>query len=370
MKIGTTLITGFPNLTVRRLARLLADKGEKALLLCQPKVLERAREFGRAVSPEGRIEAMAGDVLHLDLGLSGEEVRRIHRDVRVVHHAASIDYPNAPATLTRRVNVEGTANVLDFAKDLRHLDRVVLHSTAFVAGDRTGVILEEELDEGQAFRDAWERSRFEAEVLARSRMKDLPICVVRPSLIVGDSVTGEADRLDGPYFLIRTLITFPLDVALPLPGGGIHPLNLVPVDFVAAAADGLARHPGAAGRTFHLTDPNPLSAAKVFEVIAEAAGRKRPRGRIPPLAYRMLFDLPVIGPLIRPQQHFLECFDRLALYNCMNTLECLAGTGIACPSFPRYAAAIVAHVRDRTASRKGPGQEPDEIREEDAFEPG
>src|SRR4029079_1733814 len=93
----------------------------------------------------------------------------------------------------------------------------------------------------------------------------------------GDSRTGEIDRFDGPYYLGILLVTSPLNIPLPLPGNGVAPLNVVPVDFVVDAFFFLSRDPRAAGKTFHLVDPNPMSARRVYELIAERANKRLPR---------------------------------------------------------------------------------------------
>lgn len=351
---GATLVTGFPAFSARRLADYLLERGEKVFLLCQAKFEDAARDLATEAKEKGRpgqLEILVGDVLNIDMGLSGRELKQVSREVKRIHHTAAIYYLGVAAGLTERVNVDGTRNVLDVAADLAHLDRFVFHSTAFVAGDRTGVILEDELEGGQNFRNAYERTKYEAERLVRARMKDLPISVVRPSVIVGDSKTGRIDRMDGPYFLIKTILNFPMDVALPLPEGGAYPLNMVPVDYVVAAAEVISRDPGAAGKTFHLTDPNPLSARRVFDIIADNAGRKRPKGSIPSLAFRYLLRLPGVEMMMRPQRHFFEYFSRLTIYNCMNTLSCLAGSDVTCPMFPSYAPALVNFVKNQARQR-------------------
>jgi len=350
------LITGFPTFTARRLARRISERAEKVFLLCQKKFEDAARNFVRSCEQDGLpgpIEVLVGDILDLDLGLSGREISRLARSVTRVHHLAAIYYLGETLGLTERVNVFGTRNVLDFVADLPKLERFVFFSTAFVSGNRTGVILEDELWEGQKFRNAYERTKFEAEQLVRARMKDLPISVMRPSVVVGDSKTGEIDRLDGPYYLIRTLVHFPPALPLPLLEGGVYPLNMVPVDFVAAAADALSRDPAAVGRTFHLTDPNPLSARKVADLVADLAGRPRPKGSLPSAGIRTLIRLPGVERFFRAQRHFIEYLCQLVIYNCMNTLTCLAGTGITCPPFPQYAPALVAFVQAQAAG--GPG---------------
>ena len=369
MSKGLTLVTGFPAFTARMLIRELLSRGERVAMLCQQKFAAAANEFLAGLAAEGRkVNALVlvGDVLNLDLGLSGEELKRLSREVRVIHHTASIYFMGVTEGLIERVNVEGARNVLELAADMLKLERLVLWSTAFVAGDRTGVILEEDLEAGQRFRNTYERTKFEAERLYRRRMKDLPISVVRPSIVVGDSRTGEIDRLDGPYQLIRTLITFPVDLHLPLPGEGYYPLNLVPVDFVVKAADAIAQDQRAAGRTFHLTDPNPLPARRVFEIVADVAHRKRPRGAVPSRVYKLLFRLPYVSDLLLPQRHFIECFDRLMIFNCMNTLSVLAGTDLSCPPFPAYAGTLVRFAKAKLQAVPHPVSN-DRVQEEDPF---
>ncbi|NOZ01569.1 MAG: SDR family oxidoreductase [Deltaproteobacteria bacterium] len=366
---GANLVTGFPAFSARRLVELLLERGEKVFLLCQAKFEKAAGELAADAEQKGlagRLVILVGDVLNIDMGLSGRELKQVAREVTRVHHIAAIYYLGVASGLTERVNVDGTRNVLDVASDLDRLERFVFHSTAFVAGDRTGVILEEELEAGQGFRNAYERTKFDAERLVRGHMKDLPISVVRPSIIVGDSKTGRIDRMDGPYFLIRTIVNFPVDVALPLPEGGAYPLNMVPVDYVVQAADLISRDPGAAGKTFHLTDPNPLPAHKVFDMVADNAGRKRPKGSIPSLASKYLLRLPGVEMMLRPQRHFFEYFNRLTIYNCMNTLTSLAGTGVTCPTFPSYAATLVDFVKNQ-ARQKAHSMAKAETEIEDAF---
>ena len=165
-------------------------------------------------------------------------------------------------------------------------------STAHVCGDRRGVVTEDELQAGQAFRSVVEETKARGEKLVRGAMDRLPIAVMRPATIVGDSITGEVDRFDGPYLLVLLVVTSPPDLALPLPGRGDELLNLVPIDWVARAAVALGRDARSHGRTFHLVDPRPLAARRVFELVARAGGRRGPRGSIPANLAKALLRAP------------------------------------------------------------------------------
>jgi thioester reductase-like protein len=242
--------------------------------------------------------------------------------------------------------------VLELAREAIKLRRLCHWSTAAVSGKRKGVILEEEFDEGQAFHNVYEESKFEAEALARSAMRNLPVTVFRPGVIVGDSKTGEIDKFDGPYYLMVLIATNALNLRVPLPGRGSAPLHLVPIDYVVDAAHALSHDERAAGRTFHLTDPNPFAARKVYELVAELSQARLARGFVPTGLARTLLKAPGLERLARAPRSFLEAFDQPSFYNCRGALDLLAGTGIACPPFDRYAEVLVHYVREVHAARR------------------
>jgi nucleoside-diphosphate-sugar epimerase len=345
MTHDTALVTGYPNFVVTRLVRSLAESGRPVVVLCKEEFEAAARaELG----PLGKlVSVLTGDVVCMDLGLSGPEVKRLRERTSLLFHMAGIYYLGSSEGETEQVNVEGTRNALAFAAELPGLQRFVHYSTAFVSGNREGVILEEELLEPHRFHNPFERTKFLAERIARQAMVELPISVVRPSLIVGDSETGEIDKLDGPYFFMHVLVNLPIDIHLPLVGKGAFPLNLVPVDFVARSMVRIASHPAAAGKTFHLVDTNPLSARKVFRLLCEAADKKPPRRTIPPNLATVLMKMPGLERHWRSPRLFIECLNRLVLYNAMNTTEILKGTDIVCPPFPAYVKNVVAFLRRR-----------------------
>ncbi len=186
----------------------------------------------------------------------------------------------------------------------------------------------------------------------RDAARRLPVTVLRPSIIVGDSVSGEIDSFDGPYYLVVLIVASPLDLHLPLPGRGNAPLNLVPIDFVVEAAVRLCRDRRAEGGTFHLTDPSPLSARTVYELVAQRAERKAPRGIIPARLARALLRAPGIERLARAPRAILESFHHQAVYNCRHTLDLLDGSGIRCPPFDAYVDHLVRYVKEVYAAKR------------------
>ncbi|RPH71510.1 MAG: NAD-dependent epimerase/dehydratase family protein [Myxococcaceae bacterium] len=349
---GATLVTGYPGFIGKRLVEHLAQQGRGGVYaLVQPRFLDEARGLAARV-PGAPVEVLSGDVTDLHLGLSGEEVERVAASVTRIFHLAALNQLTISREEAFRTNVEGTRNVLELARECRRLERLVHFSTCHVAGAREGVISEDELDRGQEFRNAWEESKFHAEKAVVRAMDALPVTIVRPSTVVGDSRTGEIDRFEGPYALGILLVASPLVVPLPLPGNGIAPLNVVPVDFVVQATVRLASDPRAKGRTFHLVDPSPMSVARVYELIAERANRRIPKLTFPARAAEAVLRLPLLERVTRPQRAALGYINQLAWFTSANTLELLEGTGIRCPRLSTYLDTLIAYVREDYARRQ------------------
>ena len=216
---------------------------------------------------------------------------------------------------------------------------------------RSGRVAEGELIRPASFRSLVEETRFRGEQLMRDAMGQVPVTILRPSIMVGDSVTGETDRLEGPYLLILLMLSSPIDLRVPLPGRGEQPLNLVPIDYVIEAGIAIANDGRSAGRTFHLVDENPLTVRRVFELIADAAGRPRPVGNLPTNLATALLRTPGLQRFSQMPRAFLEQLATDVSYDARNTRELLAGTGIECPSAATYVKVMVEHVRQAQAER-------------------
>src|SRR4051794_17955520 len=271
------LLTGFPSFLARRVAREILVKEPSTLLyaVVRSKVLSEAEEAlqGLTRDQRERVVLLEGDTAAMDLGLSGAEFRMLSGEVDRIYHAAQVTYLGVDRKTAEQVNIKGAQEVLELARACRSLKCLIHYSTSQVAGDRTGLVREDDLDTGQSFRTFVAESRARAEKVVRTYMGQVPIAVVRPTTIIGDSQTGEVDRFDGPYLLILLIVTSPAEIAVPLPGRGDAPLHLVPIDYVVRASHAIAHDPKARGRTFHLVDPHPLTAKRVFELVARAGGR-------------------------------------------------------------------------------------------------
>ena len=347
-------VTGFPGFIGKRLVAALAarHKREPIHLLVQPKFARDAARYVKGLTHPERCQILEGDIVDMHLGLSGEEYGALCASVTDIFHLAATYFLGVSRDSAHAVNVEGTRNLIELARDAHQLRRLNHFSTAFVSGSRVGVIAEDELEMGQDFRNAYEETKFQAERLVRQAASDLPVSIYRPSIVVGDSKTGEIDRFEGPYYLGILLVTSPLRVPLPLPGNGAAPLNAVPVDFVVDAALTLSEDERALGRTFHLVDPNPMSARRVYELIAERSNVRMPRITFPARAAEAVMKLPIVEKLVRPQRAAVAYVNHLAIYNCDNTLELLDGTGVRCPSLRSYLDKLVDYVREYYRKRR------------------
>jgi nucleoside-diphosphate-sugar epimerase len=358
------LLTGYPGFIAKRLVRRLLDEGSDAEVVCL--VEERRRADAEAdialLPPEQRVrmKLLVGDVSKMDLGLAGLEIAALS-DVTHIFHLAALQTTSASPAALEAINVVGVRNMLALAKELPGLRRFVHFSSCFVCGDRVGVVLEDDLlDEPLVHRSTYEDSKYRGERLARAAMSDLPISIVRPSVVVGDSATGEVDRFDGVYAMGILTVTSPIGVPIPLPGPGIAPLHLVPVDYLTRVVVEIARNDSAVGKTFHVVDPNPLSARMIYDLVAQRAGKKtaptvasaglallaRRAAQVAKQVSGTVFDVVPGLERMRKGAAAADLFDRFVVFNASNTAALLAGTDVVCPRFDSYVDTLVKFVKD------------------------
>ena len=340
----TALVTGFPTLLGRGLVLrgLNLRPDNRVSMLVGAAEVEDAEAFVADLTDaqRARVELLVGNPDGMDLGLAGEAVVGLLDRVTHVFHAGHASMERArPVANARRLDA-----VLQLAAEMKRLKRVAVFSTAFVSGDRSGVVLEEELDAGQRLRTPFERSMFDLERLARSAMPRLPITVLRPSAMIGHSRTGEVcDVSEGPTYLMSLMVRLPAEMPILLPGTGVVPFNIVPVDYVVHAAWALATDPAGTGRTFHLTDPNPVSARKAFDLLSARINRPAPfAGRLATRLVGRTLRLPGLRRLAPARIALFEDLTTHVTYSCANTLDLLAGRGVVCPPFESYAETLVA----------------------------
>ncbi|MFZ0393861.1 MAG: SDR family oxidoreductase [Terracidiphilus sp.] len=187
------------------------------------------------------------------------------RDGRIIHCAAAVRFDHS-LDEARDVNVEGTRRILDFAAGARQLRSLAYVGTAYVAGERSDLVHENELAAGQRYRNSYERTKAEAEALVRSRLSTLPIVILRPSIIVGDSRTGVTSSFKMMYWPLKI---YARRLWRTVPGFPDAVLDIVPVDFVASAVARLVFDEAALGKTVHLC-AGPAGSATIQQVARRA----------------------------------------------------------------------------------------------------
>ncbi|HUB73037.1 MAG TPA: SDR family oxidoreductase [Solirubrobacteraceae bacterium] len=248
--------------------------------------------FGADHPHDGRVTAVRGDITRPGMAVAGGLDRLAERIGEIVHSAASVSF-ELGAQQARAINLDGTRRVLELAErchargSLRRLSYV---STAYVAGEHAGCFSEDQLDVGQSFRNTYECSKFEAECMIARSHRELPLTVVRPSIVVGERASGWTASFNVLYWPLRA---FARGAYAALPARGDSPVDVVPVDYVADATFALSQCPEACGATFHLTAGQHASTVGELVELASAFF-KRPAPRlVDPALYRR-----VVHPLL------------------------------------------------------------------------
>jgi thioester reductase-like protein len=275
-------VTGATGFIGRRLVERLLDTRQGKVY-----VLVREASTGRlddlierwsivaGSSAAGRVQPVVGDLRRPLLGLEQEQVSELRGKVTHFFHLAAVYDMTAPAERNTAVNVGGTTHAVELARalEVKHLHHV---SSIAVAGTYKGVFEEDMFAEGQRLPSPYHRTKFEAERIVREQPY-VPWRVYRPGIVVGDSKTGEMDKIDGPYYFFRAIerMRHLLPEWVPLVGLDLGHTNVVPVDWVSGALEHIAHEPGLDGRAFHLTDPRPQRVDELINEFATAARAPR-----------------------------------------------------------------------------------------------
>ncbi len=302
-----------------------------------------------------RIKPVIGDLTKPRLGVSDETLAELKGKVDHFFHLAAVYDMTAGEDRDRVANVEGTRHAVELANAL---EVGCFHhaSSIAVAGTYKGLFREDMFDEGQRFDHPYHLTKFEAEKIARTQTS-VPWRIYRPSIVVGNSQTGEMDKIDGPYYFFTAIkmARHYLPGWFPLVGPEFGYTNIVPVDYVAAAMDHIAHQPDLDGLAFQLCNPRPQRSGDVINAFAEAAHAPKLSMRIdskliqalPKGTFSMLMQLPAAKGVRRAiladfgiPDEILSHIGLTAEFDTRDAERALEGSGIMVPALESYAAKL------------------------------
>ncbi|HXY96625.1 MAG TPA: SDR family oxidoreductase [Steroidobacteraceae bacterium] len=345
-------VTGGTGFIGRHLISELARRGEPIHVLVRSGSHARLERIVRDLGERGSlIVPVEGDLTAELLGLSARDRARLAGTIRHFFHLGAV-YDLAAATdELERANVLGTRNALALAREVG-AGCFHLVSSIAVAGLYRGTFTEEMFAEAQHLNHPYFRTKHESEALVRA--SGIAWRVYRPGMVVGHSVSGVMDKIDGPYYLFKLIqkLRGALPSWVPLIGFEGGHVNFVPVDFVATALAHLAHLPGQDGRCFHLTDPEDRRVGETLNLFARAAHAPVMSLRLEPSVLGSAVGLAAAGAgRLRPLQRVLEqllrelgiprsvvgLLDYPTSFDSANTHRLLGQAGIAVPKLEEYA---------------------------------
>lgn len=351
-------VTGATGFIGKRLVKkLLERKGSTVHFLIRQESagkLAALREYwGVSAS---RAVAVHGDLTSKKLGVSSEDIKQLKGQVSHFYHLAAVYDLDADEESQTAVNIDGTRNTVEFAKAIEagHFHHV---SSIAAAGLYEGVFREDMFEEAENYEHPYFMTKHESEKIVRKECK-VPWTVFRPAMVVGDSTTGEMDKIDGPYYFFKLIqrmrqLLPPWMPAVGLEGGRV---NIVPVDFVVDALDHISHLPKDKGdiakKCFHLVDPVGYRVGDVLDIFSRAAHAPKMNlfvnaallGFIPRGVKKSLMALApvrrvraaIMADLGLPED-MLTFVNYPTRFDCRGTMAVLKGSGIECPNLKDYA---------------------------------
>jgi NAD(P)-dependent dehydrogenase (short-subunit alcohol dehydrogenase family) len=346
------LVTGATGFIGRNLVERLLERGGDIHVLVREGSRGRLDELVERWGAQGRIHPVTGDLEAPMLGVDEAWIAEHEGSIDHVFHLAAIYDMTAPDERNEALNVGGTQQLVAL---VNALNAGCLHhvSSVAVAGAYKGFFREDMFDEGQPLPSPYHRTKFESERIVREQVR-VPWRVYRPAIVIGDSRTGEMDKIDGPYYFFKAIQKARdlLPQWFPLAGPEVGNTNLVPVDYVADALDAIAHREGLDGRAFHLADPKMVPSGEALNHFAKAAHAPQLAMRVdsklldalPKGTFSLLMQLPALKDVRRAvladfgiPDEIVEHVGFRCSFDTRDAEQALAGSGIEVPPLDAYA---------------------------------
>ena len=346
-------VTGGTGFIGRNLIRLLLERRGKIYVLVRKRSMGKFEklkaDWGGAAK---RVIPVAGDLKRPFLGIPPDRRKELEGEIDHFFHLAAIYDLMADAAAQEAANIKGTQNAIRLAEVVKakHFHHV---SSIAAAGLYPGTFTEDMFEEAVGLDNPYFRTKHDSEGLVRQKCR-VPWRIYRPGIVVGDSRTGEIDKIDGPYYFFKLIQKMRRMLPAWMPTVGLEGgrINIVPVDYVAAALDHIAHKPRQDGKCFHLTDPKPKRIGEVLNLFSEAAHAPQMSMRIdarlfnliPGMVKQGLMMLPPVRRIYREvlkdlgmPPDILKFINYPTKFDSSETRKLLKGSGITVPRLDDYA---------------------------------
>lgn len=328
--MGSHFFTGFPGFVATEMIQQLFKQGitKEVYAVVLPEELAGAKAVVQLIERqfEGcQIVLFEGDITLPNLDIADQELAIIKPKIEVVWHLAALQDLSVKRERAWKVNVHGTANVNDFVCHLQNLRRYMYFSSAFIAGRRSGKILEMELIRPDEFHNYLEETKFESELLVDDLKLDVPTTIIRPSMIYGHSVTGSTKRFDGIYYMLNGISYFKSRRVIPKIGSN-QLLHVVSIDYVVQSSIALSELSAAEGETVHVIDRKQYKALTIYLEMVKLMTKKSIFGRLPLGIAKTMLEQPTIREKLRIPPQFIDYLDYAAEFDVTDCEGLLAST--------------------------------------------
>jgi len=332
--------------------RLLERKGDIYVLVrsgSRSKLDKLKKGWGKQGK---RVFPVTGDLEKPWLGVPAAKRKQLEGKIGHVFHLGAIYDLKAGSAEQEATNIAGTLNAIRFAEDIK-AKRFHHMSSIAAAGLYPGTFHEDMFEQAEGLDHPYFRTKHESEAIVRKDCS-VPWRIYRPGIVVGNSETGEIDKIDGPYYFFKMIQKMRRSMPAWMPAIGLEGgrLNIVPVDFVVKAVDHIAHKAGEDYKCFHLTDPKPARIGEVLNLFAEAAHAPKMTMRIdarlfsyiPSVIKQSLRMLPPAKRISRQimdnlgiPPEVLRFINYPTKFDCRETERALKNTGIEVPPLDGYA---------------------------------